>query len=452
MFANPEAISTVGDASSTVDIQQKPRTIGILGIAPTSGNRGVQALGAALMLKALGNKRDKNSVLLFSGQNSAKPVNVRTENGCLSIPVINNRMSLRAPLRSHFAFILLMSVLYRIIPEARFRSFIKKKVPWIRHIAETDCIGDIRGGDSFSDIYGLQRFIRGFLTAYSVILVKGTIIQFPQTYGPFKTGLSRILAKVLFSRSSVVVARDNQSLKLAREYVSDSTQLLTCPDIAFSLVPIKPQVLPLIYQGSKPDSGLELLGINVSGLLYYGGYSRNNMFDLKLEYRKVVPELICTLLKLFQGHIVLIPHTLAPKGSVESDNSACADIYNSLGVEAKKRVHLIDGDYDCHELKWIIGQTNFFIGARMHSCIAALSQGVPCIGIAYSSKFYGVFQSVSFEDWVVDARVLTSQQLIDKIILLFQKRDKVRIMLAQEAEKARNRIDEVFSELFTIPG
>ena len=47
--------------------------------------------------------------------------------------------------------------------------------------------------------------------------------------------------------------------------------------------------------------------------------------------------------------------------------------------------------------KAVIGQCDFFIGSRMHACIAALSQGVPCVGVAYSMKFAGVFDTVGME-------------------------------------------------------
>ena len=65
---------------------------------------------------------------------------------------------------------------------------------------------------------------------------------------------------------------------------------------------------------------------------------------------------------------------------------------------------IVDREYDQHEIKGVIGMCDFFVGSRMHACIGALSQGIPCVGVAYSMKFRGVFESVGVADWVVDSR------------------------------------------------
>ena len=43
------------------------------------------------------------------------------------------------------------------------------------------------------------------------------------------------------------------------------------------------------------------------------------------------------------------------------------------------------------EAKNYIAGLDFFLGARMHSCIAAFSSGVPVYPMAYSRKFNGLF-------------------------------------------------------------
>jgi polysaccharide pyruvyl transferase WcaK-like protein len=81
----------------------------------------------------------------------------------------------------------------------------------------------------------------------------------------------------------------------------------------------------------------------------------------------------------------------------------------------------------------------------MHSCIAALSQGVPCVGVAYSMKFRGVFESVGMEDWVVDARELDADQAVARVMELYRTRDGIRDELAANADAARVRLKEVFA-------
>jgi polysaccharide pyruvyl transferase WcaK-like protein len=119
-----------------------------------------------------------------------------------------------------------------------------------------------------------------------------------------------------------------------------------------------------------------------------------------------------------------------------------------LPPEVRARARIVTREYDQHEIKGVIGQCDFFIGSRMHSCIAALSQGVPCVAVAYSRKFAGVFESVGMESWVVDAREATNEEAVARILDLYRQRASVRAGLLRRAEEARGRLREVFRMLF----
>jgi polysaccharide pyruvyl transferase WcaK-like protein len=132
---------------------------------------------------------------------------------------------------------------------------------------------------------------------------------------------------------------------------------------------------------------------------------------------------------------------------VESDNDASAKVYDSLPSELQPRVRMVTGEYDQHELKGIIGQCDFFVGSRMHSCIAALSQGVPCVGVAYSRKFAGVFESVGMTDWVVEGRSTSGEAAVARVVSLYRQRNGVREDLKAHADQARQQLTEIFGNL-----
>jgi polysaccharide pyruvyl transferase WcaK-like protein len=155
----------------------------------------------------------------------------------------------------------------------------------------------------------------------------------------------------------------------------------------------------------EQQPGVPLIGLNVNGLMYNGGYTRNNMFGLKCNYKIFVQQLVQKLLAETTAHILLVPHTFTATKDVNSDPDACREIFLSTPEYYKTRLHLVTREYNQHEIKGIIGLCDFFIGSRMHACIAALSQGIPTVGIAYSRKFRGIFQSVGAENMVIDARV-----------------------------------------------
>jgi colanic acid/amylovoran biosynthesis protein len=414
----------------------------ILGTHVSSGNRGVRALGASL-IGLCATAADASEIVLMLGHHDSEPVPFRAGNRMRPVRVVNCRLSPKAHPRDHLAWIVLAAMLYRAIPVPGLRRVLSRSTPWIATLEKTDIVGDVRGGDSFSDIYGIRRFLHGFFMAWTVLLVKGTIVQFPQTFGPYRSRLSRMLAGYILKRSAVIMARDEKSLLVARDLVAGGRDVWLVPDVAFSLEAVPPERLETDppFEGAAPQG---VIGLNVNGLMYNGGYSRDNMFGLKLDYRAFLPRLVEALLSEHPGELWLIPHTYASPENVESDPEACRRVRGALPEPIRRRVRIVTGEYDQHELKWLIGRCDFFIGSRMHSCIAALSQGVPCVGVAYSRKFQGVFDTVGMGGWVVEGQTVVNQDAVTRVLNLYRRRDGVTEKLRQEADGARKALQDAF--------
>lgn len=421
-----------------------------MGTPVSSSNRGVLALGASLVNLCTGGS-SPGEVLLMLGCDNNRPVRFRIAGQKRSIQVVNCRLSPRSRPQDHMAWIVFAALLYRILPFAGLRRFLSRATPWIAALEQVDFVGDVRGGDSFSDIYGIQRFLYGFLMAWTVLLVKGDMVQFPQTFGPYNSLLTRRMARYLMKKSSVVIARDDESRRVAEDLLGTNRNVWLSPDVAFSLEAIRPKRIESdpLSAGPMPSHAI---GLNVNGLMFNGGYTRNNMFGLKLDYRRMLPELVKALLAEHPGELWLVPHTYGPPESVESDPEACRKVRERLPKAFQQRVRIVTGEYDQNEIKGVIGQFDFFIGSRMHACIAALSQGVPCVGVAYSMKFKGVFDSVGMDGWVVDGRKTNSEQAITKIVELYRKRDSVRDTLKKNSNEARTRLREIFQRLISQAG
>jgi polysaccharide pyruvyl transferase WcaK-like protein len=61
----------------------------------------------------------------------------------------------------------------------------------------------------------------------------------------------------------------------------------------------------------------------------------------------------------------------------------------------------------------------------MHACIAALSQGIPAVAIAYSDKFLGVMDSVGAACLAADARTLNDSAILAAIRFAFENRQNI---------------------------
>jgi polysaccharide pyruvyl transferase WcaK-like protein len=336
--------------------------------------------------------------------------------------------------------------MYRIIP---FRP-IKEKIiesNWrLKTLATSDLIGDIRGGDSFSDIYGLKNLVMGSIPDIIILLLGKNLALLPQTYGPYQSKISKCIAKFIIRRASFIVSRDRESIETVNKLLDKSDKKKVsyfCPDVAFVLDLFKENKIKINPPLNKSDN-ISIIGFNISGLLYSGGFSRKNMFGLKSDYKEFVHRLSEHILKETAAHLLLIPHTIAPPGNVESDPGACQEVFENFSGSYHNRIHIPFGENDQSSMKGIIGLCDFFVGSRMHSCIAALSQGIPTIAIAYSKKFHGVFDSVDAADLVVDARINDIENTIKYIMEFYVDRERISTTLNKQIQNAKLRTDEVF--------
>lgn len=420
-----------------------------MGTPVSSGNRGVLALGASLARLCL-EAAPSVELILFGSNRDEHPVVMRPLGHDHPIRIVPWRLSPRGALRHHLFVIVAGSWLYRFLPLAGFRRWLAESIPWIGALEKTTLVGDVRGGDSFSDIYGLQRFLIASLPVMSVIWVKGGILLFPQTYGPYKSRTAHWVARWILRRSTAIIARDLASQTVAQDLVGSKYPVLLSPDVAFALHVERPTLVQLDGSARAPLP-TNIIGLNVNGLMYNGGYNGKNMFGLTLEYKTFVKRLVIALLQAHKGTILLVPHTYAAKGDVESDNDASGQLKRSLPLELQSRVRIVTGEYDAHQLKGIIGQCSFFVGSRMHSCIAALSQGVPCVGVAYSMKFRGVFESVGRSAWVVDARSESNDSAVRAIENLYSNHASSSAELGRNASLAREKLSKIFSDIVKTP-
>jgi colanic acid/amylovoran biosynthesis protein len=83
----------------------------------------------------------------------------------------------------------------------------------------------------------------------------------------------------------------------------------------------------------------------------------------------------------------------------------------------------------------------------MHACIAAVSQNVPAVPMAYSDKFVGVMQTVGIESNVVDLRKMNEEEILSVIGWAYEQRGVVRQQLAQTMPQVRETVLNLFEDM-----
>ncbi len=298
-----------------------------------------------------------------------------------------------------------------------YRSSFRKQV------RRCDLVVDIGEGDSFADIYGFKRFLYYWLSKNIVCSLGKPLILAPQTIGPFHGWIARLLAKQVMRRCVLVFTRD----KLSTAYLNSINMQYNAReaiDVAFKL-----PFTPRSFEGAVKTR----IGINVSGLLFNGGYTGANQFGLSIDYRATVRRVIGWFAVQPAVEVHLIPHVIEPKLPIEDDLAVA-----KLLAEEFDSVVVAPGFTRPHEAKSYIAGLDFFVGARMHACIAAFSSGVPFVPMSYSRKFSGLFGSLGYE-WLADCKGDSSLEVERRIFDGYAKRDllaaEIRTGLAQVATK-----------------
>ena len=420
--------------------------IGLLGASFGTKNLGVAALACGTVASVC---HSYPNARLFLVDYAIEPATYQVTHpgGVATVELVNIRFSKRFYLRNNIAYLLFLAICLRLLPSRKWRTRLQRHNRVLKTIGEADIIGSVAGGDSFSDIYGLGRLMYVALPQILVLWLGKPLLLLPQTLGPYKGTFAKAVARYILRRSSRIYTRDPSGLEKVRGFAGrDPGRLAFAYDMGFALEPrIRNEKIPRWI--AEYDYNIPLVGLNVSGLLYIGGYTRVNMFGIKTDYRRLIRGLIEFLVQKRCVHVMLVPHVLGTGEDSESDVIACRKIYNETGDGLRAHLHLVEGEFNQHEIKALIGRCDFFLGSRMHACIAAISQCIPAVGLAYSRKFHGVFESVGMEDLVIDIRECDDNAAIGVVDRAYQRRAELRARLEANLPAVRSSVLGLFREI-----
>ena len=209
------------------------------------------------------------------------------------------RFSKKLYLPNNIVVLLALALLARLLPTVKMRQWLIRRNQCLFQIRSADLIAAISGGDSFSDIYGIERFFYVSLPMILAIALGRKLVLLPQTLGPFSGKLPRWIAHWILRRAERVYSRDYEGIKdlkslLGTDY--DMSRHSLCYDVGFVVEPRKPSRGQSMGLPSAANSSA-LVGLNISGLLLAGGYTHDNMFGLRADYRRLIASIVANLIE-----------------------------------------------------------------------------------------------------------------------------------------------------------
>jgi len=376
--------------------------IAIIGAYPYNGNRGVGALSFSTLFLLKELEKDHScqfEIFLINpeyGNRHADTFKIGEEN----IDVINLH-----PFDCFNIKGLIKSIL----------SFPKTKRT-LQHYKNIDFVINIGAGDSFSDIYGKQRFYT-FYNQSRIALFDKPLLLFPQTMGPFyNSGIKKKATKII-NKCKIALARDKQSYDFLKNN-TEQKNIDEIIDVAFFMP----------FEKKEFSKDFIHIGLNVSALLWHGGYTKDNQFGLKVDYQQLIRNLIDYFLAIHDVKLHIVPHVVHNDYNVENDYAIS---YHLVEEYANENLILSPLFLTPIHAKNYIAGLDFFVGARMHAAIAAFSSCVPVYPMAYSQKFNGLFMDTLTYPYMGDMKVQSNEEILTEIKNTFEKRDELKEIIQE---------------------
>jgi polysaccharide pyruvyl transferase WcaK-like protein len=278
------------------------------------------------------------------------------------------------------------------------------------------------GGDNITLDYGLESLIWHIRFAQHAQRLGKKVMVWGASIGPFNTEptAEKFVADFLKSTLSVTVRETISEQYLKAIGVTDNVALVA--DGAFVMTPE-----PVDISAYWPSKGNAVLGFNISPLIQKFRPAGENKEVLQNE----VVAFIQHTLDSSDTSIVLIPH-VDPLDGVEnnSDTYYMREIMQMCGNYGK-RLTMVPNTLNAAQLKFVLSQCTYFIGARTHATIGALSCLVPTISIAYSIKAKGLNRDLfGTDEYVLETPQVSALTLKTSLNILLTRERSIRKILS----------------------
>jgi polysaccharide pyruvyl transferase WcaK-like protein len=268
-------------------------------------------------------------------------------------------------------------------------------LPMIGLIKRSDIVLSV-GGDNFTPEYGFPEY---WFTLHDLVRKHGKkLVVWSASIGPFPKDDHLPYIVRSFKAADLITARDSATVGYLKE-IGITRNVRKVADTAFLLPAQK------VYDHFVlPDTRKDTVGINLSPL---PGYLKDRSIDM--DAVDEMARFIERMTRTTGFTVLLIPH-VTENYRMNNDHTymkLIRDRFNDPG-----RIDLLLPNYNAMQTKYIISRCRFFIGARMHATIAALSSGVPTISISYSAKSRAINEDIfGHHEYMLPSTGLTAQRL-----------------------------------------
>lgn len=244
------------------------------------------------------------------------------------------------------------------------------------------------------------------------------LAYYGRSFGPFptETKLNRIYKKLsmeMLDYFSFLSIRDYKTELIAQELKIQYTPTVDSAFLDSPAVEIPYEIKNAI--GKDP-----YMVFVPNYLLWHFAYKGRVTHDTVMSFYSKIMDLIWECDKNI--NIVMLPQIFGRDNQYEFSD---VRMFRDLAKQKNSSKIIITSDnYSSDIQQTIIAGSKYVLGARYHSIVFALNQGVPCIALSYEHKIAGLLESLNKKEWCVDfVNTLDSSENQEKTLT------KIKILL-----------------------
>lgn len=329
------------------------------------------------------------------------------------------------------ALALLAAKLWGTRPGSIIQHFLPEDLRTALHcIAQADLVM-APGGTYLVSYYRQYDRLFGFVLA---ICLGKPVIFFTQSIGPLPEGRDRRLMRLILSRASLVLLRDERSERALRDLGVVHRRVRVTADAAFALA-----LDDLEHQPARKGSTHPRIAISVREWRHFPASTAHEGMD---RYLSVIRGLCRALIDRHNAKLTFLS-TCQGVPEYGYDDSKVADrVVSGLPTDVSHQIHI---DRDFHSPKQLLDMFQSFdllISTRMHAAILALSARTPSIAIAYEFKSSELFARLGIPERAFNIEDITADGLCAAVTEILgdpcQTTDDLWLRVARERDLARD--------------
>jgi len=316
----------------------------------------------------------------------------------------------------------------------------------IAEVGNVDCVLDF-SGFNYSDAWGVASAKRGLAWAEYCHARGKPFICLPQAWGPFHMAGVAEATRRLCAYSTLIYARD----KVSRSYLTEllgpgADNVRTAPDMAF------------LFVGETACAGREFLkslGVEPGRIPVVAitpnlrVYERCPGVGVLNEYVQLLTKVARHCIDNWHANVVLIPHTFCMHETpCDDDRFVCGLV--EVGVSNPRRCFTVRRHISAAMAKSIEGQVDLVIGSRFHSCVFALSSGVPAVALGWAHKYVELMALIGLESDALIHTEFSEARVMEMLDAAWERRERSREIIEHHLEKIRADVASLFDSVASI--